>query len=177
MNKRIRMTQPALRSRAEAEQCLGRIRELAIEQHRRAAELEQLKKQLDGEFAGVDQKIAQDLEAQQAMLCDWCEANPTEFGDKKSLQMTHGIVGWRVGNPTLAKKSKATWDAMVDIVEVSLGAEYIRTKREVDRQRIIADRETIPSESLRECGLSVVQTEAFFVEPKLDQIERVQEAA
>mgnify|MGYP002785817181 CR=1 FL=1 len=175
--KRIRMTNPALRSRADAENCLGQIRALSIEQHERASALEAAKKALDEQYAGRDAEITQALAAQQALLCDWAEANPSEFGDRKSIQMIHGLIGWRIGQPKLSKKSKAKWEDLADIVADSLGSEYVRTKREVDRERIIADRGTIPPESLREIGLAVVQEESFFIEPRLDQIDRVKEAA
>ncbi len=177
MSKRIRITSPALRTRAEAEQCLGQIRALTLEQHDRATALEQLKKGLDDDFSVRNSEISKELDAQQAMLLDWAEANPSEFADKKSLAMQHGVIGWRIGNHKLVKKSKATWDALVDLVSDAIGSGYVRTKREVDRERIIADREEIPAESLRECGLAVVQEESFFIEPKLEEIENLKEAA
>lgn len=170
------MTTPGLRTRQEAEECLAQIRALAIEQHERAAALEAAKKELDEKYSVRNTEISQEMAGLQAMLMDWAEANPSEFGAKKSLAMTHGTIGWRIGNHKLIKKTKATWETLVDLVAGALGDAYVRTKRE-DRERIIADRATLPTESLREIGLAVVQEETFYIEPRLDQIEQLQEAA
>ena len=58
---------------------------------------------------------------------------------------------------------------------IKMSAPAIRTRAqaaEVDRQRIIADAEILPPEELRACGLAVVQAEEFFVEPRLDEVDR-----
>ena len=70
----------------------------------------------------------------------------------------------------LVKKSKATWDALVETVCDLLGSDYIRSKGG-EPEAIVDARATIPPERLQKCGLSIVQEETFFVDPEPGEIE------
>jgi phage host-nuclease inhibitor protein Gam len=150
---------------------LGTIRDLTIDRNQLLLKQESEIKAVQDKHAARLQTIEKELERNTELLSGWAEANPSEFGKSKSLDMTHGKVGWRTGMPKLVKKSKATWDALVDIVCDSLGSDYIRIKKEVNREAIVDARSEIPPESLRECGLAIVQEENFFVDPNLEEIE------
>lgn len=50
-----------------------------------------------------------------------------------------------------------------------------RTKEEINKQAIISDRENFTADQLRAVGLRVVQEEAFFVDPKLQELENRQQ--
>lgn len=168
---RIKHLAPSISSRAEAEQTLGTIRDLTIERNQLLLKQEAEIKAVQDKHATRLQTLEKDLDRNTELLSGWAEANPSEFGKSKSLDMTHGKIGWRTGMPKLVKKSKATWDALVDLVTDSIGSGFIRIKKEVNREAIVDARSTIPPESLRECGLSIVQEETFFVDPNLEEVD------
>lgn len=79
--------------------------------------------------------------------------------EKKSIELTHGTIGWRLTPPSVALKVS---DAeMLDTLKERGLDCYIRIKEELDRQALIADRDMLP----RLKGLSFVQKEEFFVKP------------
>jgi phage host-nuclease inhibitor protein Gam len=122
------------------------------------------RKQYEGRFSALDTAIKE----QTTLLRDWATANPTAFGDKKSLELTHAIIGWRIGNPTLKTLSGWTWDRVLEKLK-AIGSQYIRTTEDVHKQQILADRHILGDATLRELGCRVVQDEPFYIEPKLTE--------
>lgn len=171
---RIKISAPAIHSRAEMETLVGDIAQLKIEEAKEKASLdEQLKKIRDTceeSLARIAAAIAPKMECARA----WAEANPTEFAGLKSVEMLHGVVGWRIGQPTLKPLSGWTWDRVLETVKLlpRQFAVYLRLKEEVNKQAILTDRETLGAEGLRKLGLKVLQEESFFVEPKLTGVEK-----
>jgi phage host-nuclease inhibitor protein Gam len=177
--KRIKITTPLIATRAQAEILAGEIASLMI-RHRA------LTNGLDEEIKRLREAYAHDLETAEKQIGEkttslqaWAEANPAEFAGKKSLQMTHAECGWRTGQPTLKTLAGWTFDRVLDKIKtLTIAALYVRTKEEVNKQAIIADREQLGPDGLRNLGLKVVQDEPFFVEPKLtDQISKSQQEA
>lgn len=92
------------------------------------------------------------------------------FSKRKSLELDHGVIGFRTGTPKVKKKTGITWAAALDIVK-SMDLPYVRTKEEVDRDKIIATRKDEAAMApLAKIGITVVQDETFFVEPKEEKI-------
>lgn len=174
---RIKLTAPALRSRAEMEAMVGKIRELTIERNQKVLAREEAKKSIDDEHGPAIEKLNRELEEKTELCRCWAEANPSEFGERKSLDITHGLLGWRTGQPTLKTLSGWTWDRVLDNLQKDPVLKfYIREKPEVNRQQILADRETLGPDGLRNLGVKVVQEESFFVEPRLEELENRQVA-
>lgn len=119
-----------------------------------------------------------DLQDQQAhcfaLVQAYSEANKsTLFTRKKSVDWRVGIFGFRTGTPKVDKKRGITWDAALALVK-NMGLGFIRTKEEVDRDKIIASRDDAEAMGkLAKIGLSVVQQESFFVEVKEEQLKVV----
>lgn len=103
------------------------------------------------------------------------------FAKRKSLEMTHGVIGFRTGQPKCKTARGTTWADALELVKDRL-PNYIRTKEEVDKDRLLADRnlpcrrDDEPEEAARPllhemalCGILVVQEESFFVEPKREE--------
>lgn len=171
-NNRIKLTQPILRSRAEAEATVREICELktafALAEAEMNAAVTQAKKQFEERFAPAEKQILE----KSALLQAWAENNPSEFHGLKSLDMTHGQIGWRTGQPQLKTLSGWTWDRVLEAIKSFGGAEaYVRLKEEVNKQQLLADREKLTDSGLREIGVRVLQEEAFFIEPNLQQTE------
>lgn len=104
--------------------------------------------------------------------------HPELFTKKKSLEMAHGTIGFRTGTPKLKTLKGFTWEAAKTLVKKLL-PDYIRTTEEIAKDKMLADRDSQQmregdplgpgkpmSEAMAECGIQVVQEEAFYVEPK-----------
>jgi phage host-nuclease inhibitor protein Gam len=168
---RIRRTEPALNSRADAERVLG---ELA----RATAERDQLTAELEGKLTEIRQRYEKQIDSLEILveaatdrLQVWAEANPAEFGARKSLDLLHGSLGFRTGNPTLKTLSGWTWDRVQEKLVGPL-AKFLRTKVEPDKAGLHSahQRGEIDEAGLRGIGLRVVQDEAFFIEPKTEML-------
>ena len=123
---------------------------------------EQYEAQLAAQNADLDQRMT--------LARFWSEANPQEFGAARSIETVHGVVGWRTGQPALKTLPGWTFDRVLQTLKTMGVLGYIRVKEEVHKQNLLADREALGLEKLRELGLRVVQEETFFVEPKLTAV-------
>lgn len=88
------------------------------------------------------------------------------FSRKKSLDMTHGTIGFRTGTPKLKTLKGFTWAAALQLVKDYLPA-FVRTTEEIAKDKMLAERDTEGMmEQMAKCGIAVAQDETFFVEPK-----------
>lgn len=177
--KRLKVVAPVLKSRAEAEEALGQIRALTIQRNTAQCAREEDLKKLDELFKEEIDAANAEIEALAEQLRVWAEANPGEFGERRSLELTHGLMGWRTGNPTLKTVAGFTWDRVLERLHNSMGSRFVRIKEEVDKAGILAERETLGADVLKAMGVKVVQEEPFFVEPKIEEApeNRVKEVA
>lgn len=130
------------------------------------------------------------LTAEKELAFDTLQAFATEnqyelFSKKKSLDMVHGVIGFRTGTPKLKTLKGFTWASALNLVKSFLPG-YIRQTEEIAKDKLLADREVEvmlgggdPNnrgyrplrEQLVECGIQVTQEEAFYVEPKKEENE------
>jgi phage host-nuclease inhibitor protein Gam len=177
MNNRLKPSLIIPKTREEAESIVGSIAEQKISESRTKALMDQRLKEVredhEAQLAYINDKLTPLLMRIQA----WAESNAGDFGKLKSIEMIHGTIGWRVSPPTLKTLSGWTWQRVLDALK-SLGhAPFIRTKEEVDKQAVLAQRENLLDGDLRQFGCKIVQEESFFVEPKTTPTEsRVMEA-
>lgn len=154
------------------EQLVGDIAALKIEERKLKAEMDAKLKALKDDYLeqlnGLTESIAQKMPRALA----WAEANAEDFGKLRSIEMLHGVIGWRLNTPSLKALSGWTWELVLKALQkVPRFASYVRTKEKVNKQALLADREAIGADSLRSVGLRVIQEEEFFVEPKLTETE------
>jgi phage host-nuclease inhibitor protein Gam len=167
---RSKQNQPVIQGREALESLIGEI--AAIKNHQRLltaamdAQIQSVRALFEGELAAQSESLEEKIAHARA----WSEANPQEFGDGRSIQTVHGIIGWRMGGPSLRTLAGWTWDRVKENLIAVQAVEYIRVKEEVNKQNLLADRDAIGAEKLREFGMRVVQEESFFVEPKLTEI-------
>lgn len=135
--------------------------------------------QMDAELKRVRDKYADALDAETAKreaaegeLASWAELNREAFGNKRSMQLTHGVMGWRLGTPALKLRPRVKADMALDLVKNRM-PEFIRTKTEVNKDAILGAVSTgaLAREALAELGYQVTQTERFYVEPKTEMQE------
>src|SRR5436190_23633540 len=99
MNTRIKRTGPVLKSRAEMELIVGEIRSLKINERKLALDRDVAVQEIDERCGPHLSQIAKDIEQRVALVQAWAEANPEEFGSRKSIDTAHGAIGFRPGTP------------------------------------------------------------------------------
>ena len=94
------------------------------------------------------------------------------FDKKKSVDWTHGLMGFRTGTPKVAKPTRITWAKVLEILKEEGLTHFIRMKEELDKDKIIESRQDqLVMGQLKElAGVEVVQQESFFVEPKEEEV-------
>lgn len=91
------------------------------------------------------------------------------FCKRKSLETTHGIIGFRTGTPKLKPLKGFTWASVLNLLKEFL-PNYVRTIEEPAKDKLLADRDDDETAALfRKVGITVVQDETFFVEPKKEE--------
>jgi phage host-nuclease inhibitor protein Gam len=134
------------------------------------------------QIAKVEQSYALDLAALDTakatltgQIQRWAEANPAEFGKKKSIETPCGKFGFRTGTPKLSPLNrKWTWASILAAMKSNpFWAGWVRIKEEVDKEKILADARPseLSTDLLATVGIRVTQDETFFIEPKLEQSE------
>ena len=110
----------------------------------------------------------------------WATENQAElFAKRKSLEMAHGVIGFRTGTPKLRTLKGFTWASALELVKTFM-PNYLRKTEEIAKDKLLADREADTvrlkegeskkdvsmSYAMAKCGIQVIQDETFFVEPK-----------
>lgn len=175
---RIKLKIPEIKSRAEMESLVGDICELKISEAKikadMDAEIKAVRDDYESDMSGVSDRLNVNMQTAQ----QWAELNPSEFGKLKSIDMTHGVVGWRIGNPTLKPRSGLTWDNVVERIKQMTGfSACIRHIEEPDKQAILAKRDEFTAGEFIAMGVRVVQAETFFIEVKTTNVEKRVEVA
>lgn len=95
--------------------------------------------------------------------------NRDQFGNRKSMEMAHGVFGFRTGTPKLKTLKGYTWPSVLNLLKEFLPA-YVRTAEEPAKDRLLSDRDAPEVVALfPKVGIYVDQDETFFVEPKKEE--------
>ena len=86
-----------------------------------------------------------ELDAAKTVAFDTLQSFATEnqselFSKKKSLDMAHGVIGFRTGTPKLKTLKGFTWASALQLVKEFLPG-YVRTTEEVAKDKLLADRD------------------------------------
>ncbi len=95
------------------------------------------------------------------------------FSKKKSLDMQHGEIGFRIGTPKLTgiPRKGEKLDKLVDYLRQYM-PDFLRIKTEINKELIIADREKEETQThLKVQGLKITRSETFFIELKKEETE------
>jgi phage host-nuclease inhibitor protein Gam len=166
--KRLKVQTEKIETRERAEAVVGEIAAKVIERDAVTAELESdiqdVRSRYEARLLECSLVIEQKMPAVEA----WAEEHPELFEAKKSLQMVHGLIGFRTGNPKCSPLRGWTWEKVkAHLVNKNLG--YTRTVVEVDREGFIRDRDTLKAAGLAERGVEVYQEDSFYLEPKREE--------
>jgi phage host-nuclease inhibitor protein Gam len=173
---RIKVPLPTVPVPATREEAVGIVREiteLLLEERMAKAEMDveitALKEAYDARLSSISARLGQVMPA----IEGWAETNRGDFAGKKSIDLHHGIVGWRITPPTLKPVKGYTWSSVLDRIR-DRASEFIRTKEEVDKEKLLAARDNY---DLKALGCQVVQVDEFYVEPKITKTEDRAKAA
>ncbi len=138
------------------------------------AKIQGINANMDREMTLIRDKYADELAELQStkdknfeIMQTFATENKEElFSKRKSYESTHGIFGFRTGTPKLKNAKGFTWSAVLTMVKEFL-PEYVRTSEELAKDKLLADRDKEDVSTLfPKCGITVIQEESFFVEPK-----------
>lgn len=141
------------------------------------AEVQSINAAMDREFTAIRERNAerisaleqQKTEAFEVMQTFATEQREVMFTKRKSMDTTHGVIGFRTGTPKLKTRRGFTWAATLEMIRQFLPG-YIRTTEEIAKDKLLADREEPEVAPLmQKCGIVVVQDETFYVEPKKEK--------
>jgi len=141
------------------------------------AEVQSINAAMDKEFVAIRERNAErlaELEQQKTESFEVMQGFATEqrevlFSKRRSMETTHGVIGFRTGNPQLKPRRGFTWAAALELVREFLPS-YIRTEEAIAKDKLLADRENEEIAPLMEkCGIIVGQAETFYVEPKKEK--------
>lgn len=152
--------------------------ELAFADYARAdARIQKINATMDIEMTRIREKyqdelgkLAETKEKSFDILQAYALENRDElFSKRKSLETTHGTMGFRTGTPKLKTLKGFTWGAVVNMLKEFLPG-YVRTSEEANKEKLLADRESEEVTALfPKVGITVVQEETFYVEPKKEE--------
>ena len=147
---------------------------VAMQQYVEAeTQLERVNARMDAEVAKIKAKYAKEIEALEEKRS--AEFNVVEryadqhrdilFRLKRSHVTVHGTFGYRLGTPRLVlTQSQVKWDKGVLEHMRTFAPQYVRTVEEVDKARLIADREKPEVQELMEAAhIRVEQSETFYI--------------
>jgi phage host-nuclease inhibitor protein Gam len=121
-----------------------------------------IRKKNEAEIASLTASIEtghEDLET-------FATANKDLFKTSKTKDFPHGSIGYRTGTPKVKQLRKLTLQQVLELCKKKLKP-YVRVKEELDKQKLIADRDNKDvKKHLDYCGIEIVQEETFFVDLK-----------
>jgi len=161
-------TSTTIKTREELESVLGEYASAAIARGQLTLAMDEkinlVRKDYEGRLAELDdmlQGLFEDMEA-------WAVLHPAEFMPKRSIDLVHGTLGFRTGNPTLKTIKGVKWEHVLDMLKCNRMGSYVRTIEEPNKDALLADREAIGAERLQALGLRVEQAERFYADPKME---------
>jgi len=172
-SKRIKVLVPEVKTREEMERVLGEIAKWKNFETITTALMNQRITEVRTEYEAQLADASDKLKALVTAAKQWADTNPGEFEKRKSVELVHGTVGYRTGMPKVEPKGKLTWKIVLERIK-SLGKpmkDFIRTKEEVDKDLILANRANLFPADLDNMGVEIVQDEVFYVDPKLTEVE------
>lgn len=142
------------------------------------AQVQKINAEIELQCAKIREKYADKLatltsEKEQAF--DTLQSFATEhqaelFSKKKSLEMAHGVIGFRTGTPKLKTLKGFTWASALQLIKEFLPG-YVRQSEEIAKDKLLSDRDTEDFQPrLAKCGIQVAQDETFYVEPKKEEV-------
>ena len=144
--KRLKQVEEEIQTREEMEEVVEQITRATIARDGLMSAMDEELTEIRSKYEPQITAHGQEIDRLVVVARQWSNAHPEEFGARKSIEMVHGLVGFRTGTPRLKLLSGWTWNKVLEFLALSREVAYIRTKQEVDKELIIADREKLTEE-------------------------------
>lgn len=119
--------------------------------------------------------LADRIRAEESTILSYCESNRTElFPDKKSRETTVATIGFEITPPRVEPANKKITQKQIieRLQRLDWGDVYIRySDPKLNKDALLADRETLTPEQRTAAGIQFVQDEQFFIRPKLESAQ------
>jgi phage host-nuclease inhibitor protein Gam len=153
----------------EAEQAMAVFAKCNTQLKSIESKLEEEKQQIDNKYLGEIAHLKASMEEQLDLLQIYGQ-RAKDGWKGKSLDLIHGKIGFRTGNPKLTKDKKFTWDAVTELLKKTFPA-FIRQTYEINKEALIALRDQEEFKAIREaCYVDVTQDESFYVEANKEDL-------
>jgi phage host-nuclease inhibitor protein Gam len=170
-SKRLKTT-ATLTTRAEFEATVDEICKLQLDKEQRVTLRDRLLLEIQEEHNPEIEEICQDISAK-LLLCEKYATTHREtlFGKLKSAAASLGFYGFRTGNPKLSLLNKRwKWADVLKALKGTGQLNLVRTKENPDKDAL----KKLDDAALAQVGLRIEQEEAFFIEPKRENPDRIQ---
>jgi phage host-nuclease inhibitor protein Gam len=157
-------------SHEEAEQAMAAFAKGNTQLKLIEAKLEEEKQQIDSKYQHDIASLKTSLEEQIEILQVYGQKYKDSWKGK-SLELVHGKIGFRTGNPKLVKDKKFTWDAVTELLRKAFPL-FVRTTYEINKEALISSRDKKEFEDIKNsCYVDVIQDETFFAEAKTEELK------
>jgi phage host-nuclease inhibitor protein Gam len=159
-----------IKSREELESVFGEYSAKVLERDRLTVEMEMKIAEIR---SGYEAPIAACVEVGDGLFDDmqaWAALHPEEFAARRSIDLLHGRLGFRTGNPAVRQAPGVKAEHSLELLKAS-APQWTRTKSEIDKEQILcdlasgADVET----ALRPFGLRIDKAETFYCDIKREE--------
>ena len=168
-------------TREAADEAFAKYAKAEAQSAKITAEIELQCAKIREKYAAQLSALAVEKEESFSVLQAFAQENKQElFTKKKSLEMAHGIIGFRTGTPKLKTIKGFTWASVLELLKEFL-PDYVRKTEEPAKDRLLADRDAeleiggqkvTMADRMAKCGVRVDQEEAFYVEPKSEEAQQ-----
>lgn len=118
------------------------------------------------DLSDLDQELEKNFEVVQVYAT---ENESVLFAKKRSIETAYGTFGFRTGMPKLKLRKGFQWTAVLELLKFKK-PDYVRVKEEVDKERLLIDRQDSAVQQLMsEIGVEIDQEERFFIELKKEE--------
>lgn len=159
--------QEASKTVAEKKNRLGKI-EVKMNE-----ELDNIKSRYSEDITGLKQQLVEPI----AILEVYAHEQRSTWGKKKSIELLHCEVGFRMGTPKVIKHKEFTWDAVLELLKKNQNFHrFIRRKEEINKEAILAlnalneEDKNLLQQLKDECFVLIDHDENFFVDPKKEEV-------
>lgn len=173
-SKRITTT---IENREELEQVMGEYARYQTELLALEAEMNTRIHEIKAEYEDRVAKLSEAADGLVDDMSSWACLNAAEFGNKKSLELLHGVIGFRTGTPRVNVRRGLDEEQLVKQLQATGNGELLRTKIELDKQAVLAavshpETGADAAKRLAGLGIKVSQTERFFAEAKIEEVAK-----
>ena len=156
-------------SHEEAEQAMAAFAKCNTQLKHLESKLEEEKQQIDNKYLSEVTRLKTSMDEQLDLLQVYAQKSKDGWKGK-SLELIHGKIGFRTGNPKLIKDKKFTWDAVTELLKKAFPS-FIRQTYEINKEALIAFRDDQDFKSIKDaCYVDVIQDESFYVEANKEDL-------